>query len=355
MKIWDLYILRTFISYLIVFLVGFVLLFILVDLIDNLDKFIDNKAKLVDIIKYYGLFLPYIAIFVLPIASVTSCGVCCGISSRNREIISLENSGITRARASKPIIFSGILLSIIVLFLVNLVIPNANKSRNRFKAERIMKRKGLSKRAIENVIYQGEKGVLVFISQFDPQQNAGKGVSIQIFDENRLKERYDSDRFHFSGNNIILEKGFKRIFTENSESIAVFDKFVMKLKLPSEIFEKQLSSEEMTTPKLLEFIRKTRSWGFIPLRELVDLYIRFSFPFANLILLLLTSQISLKLRKYSIFSGLGYSFLISFLYYSAVRAGQALGYDGAFSPLFAALAPTIIFFISGLILYLKPD
>ncbi len=353
MKIWDKYISKNFFSYFIVFLIGVVFLYIIVDLIENLDKFIDNKARPIDIFKYYSLYIPYIVIFVLPIVCVISCGVCCGIITRNREIIALENGGVSRARAGISIIVLGFLLSIIVLILANLVVPNANRKKNQFKSERILKRKTVSQRTLENVIYQGEKGVIVFIRHYQVKSNRGEGISIQILENNRLKERYDADSFSFRGNFVVLGNGFKRIFAGEIESTSVFKKYTLKLKLPSDVFERALSSDEMTTSHLVEFIRKNRSWGFVPLREQVDLYIRFSFPFSNLILLLITLPLSLKHRRYSIFSGIGYSFIILFLYYSSIRAAQALGYDGALKPIAAGIGPSIIFLLIGMILYKK--
>ena len=68
MKILDKYILRNFWGTLIFSLMAFCLIFIIVDLIGYLDKFIDRNVPYVAIVKYYLYYLPYIIVLSFPVA-----------------------------------------------------------------------------------------------------------------------------------------------------------------------------------------------------------------------------------------------------------------------------------------------
>ena len=79
MKKLDLYLLRQFISILGMSLLGFLCVFIIVDLIENLDRYIDNKMPWKIVLQYYGYSLPYFINIALPmsmmIATVFSIGI----------------------------------------------------------------------------------------------------------------------------------------------------------------------------------------------------------------------------------------------------------------------------------------
>lgn len=353
MKIWDKYILKRFILYFVLFFWVLVFLFVLVDAVDNLDKFIDNRANPGDVVRYYLFYLPYIFAFVMPIVSVLSGGLAFGQASKDREILSLENGGVSKVRAGAPVLIAGLIISLVVLVGANTFVPCSNRLKNEVKTERIMKGRRNPQRSFDDIVYQGKRGIIVFLRHYEPWRNYGENASVQFFKDDKLVKRYDAEHFSFDGENLVLRDGFMRIFTEENETTMMFKIKSIPLNLPAELLKKRTTTDEMGSFELMDFIRKMRDWGFVPLKEQVDLYIRFSFPFASFILLLFGIPFSLKYRRFGLFIGVGYTLLISFVYYSAVRAGQALGYDGTFSPAFAALAPNIIFLFAGIVFYFK--
>ena len=70
---------------------------------------------------------------------------------------------------------------------------------------------------------------------------------------------------------------------------------------------------------------------------------RFAFPFSNVILILLGSQLAARRRR----SGLAVSFAvaigIAFLYYGTIRIGEALGMNDTIPPLPAAWLGNAVF------------
>lgn len=60
LKIIDIYVTKQFLQMIIFGLIAFILIFILVDLMENLDDFIDQRVSLSIILKYYLYFSPEI-------------------------------------------------------------------------------------------------------------------------------------------------------------------------------------------------------------------------------------------------------------------------------------------------------
>ncbi len=58
MKKIDRYILSQFLNLLLVSIFGFIILFVLVDYVENIDKFIDSKIPINAIISYYFYSIP---------------------------------------------------------------------------------------------------------------------------------------------------------------------------------------------------------------------------------------------------------------------------------------------------------
>jgi len=75
----------------------------------------------------------------------------------------------------------------------------------------------------------------------------------------------------------------------------------------------------------------------------VDLHLKASFPFANLLLVFLGVPLGVIRRGSGKAIGFGLSLLVSFLYYSTVRAGQVLGREEVLPPLAAAWLGNVLF------------
>jgi lipopolysaccharide export system permease protein len=90
--------------------------------------------------------------------------------------------------------------------------------------------------------------------------------------------------------------------------------------------------------------------------ELVDLYTKISFPFANFIILLFCvplATVSMRSKYRGMIFLLG--ILICFLFLTVLRISQSLGYNEVLSPFAAAWLPNIIFGLAGGVFVLKAE
>ena len=101
MTVLDKYILRKFIINLLISIGAFVIIFLVVDLIENIDKFIDRDASVSTVFLYYLYYIPYIINLTLPVSMLLACLFTLGSMSQNNEIV------LKKLRAS---VFTGFLL-----------------------------------------------------------------------------------------------------------------------------------------------------------------------------------------------------------------------------------------------------
>ena len=79
-------------------------------------------------------------------------------------------------------------------------------------------------------------------------------------------------------------------------------------------------------------------------------FLKISFAFTNLIVVLFGIPLTVLKTKNSLSFGIGSSVLVIFCYYAFIKFGQTLGYNGIINPLLSAWLGNIIFTIGGLIL-----
>ena len=75
----------------------------------------------------------------------------------------------------------------------------------------------------------------------------------------------------------------------------------------------------------------------------VDLHLKLAFPLICVIVVMIGGAMSTRYRMQGAALGFGLAVAISFLYYGVMRAGQALGHNGALPPYVAAWSADVLF------------
>ncbi|PIU54707.1 MAG: LPS export ABC transporter permease LptG, partial [Deltaproteobacteria bacterium CG07_land_8_20_14_0_80_38_7] len=76
-------------------ILAFIAIYILVDTVENIDKFIDSKLELKYIALYYAFYLPYIVVLTLPVAMLLATMFSLGRLVGDNEITAMKASGIS--------------------------------------------------------------------------------------------------------------------------------------------------------------------------------------------------------------------------------------------------------------------
>lgn len=355
MRIHDRYILGDFWRNIAIALVAFTVIYITVDINEEISTYIDNHVRILDIVLYYLFKIPWILVLIMPVAILLATVFSLGKLSRQNELTAFISSGTSLMRVAAPIIVSALLMSFAVMIFGEFVIPETNRRSQKIKHVDIDKQaEEEGARWRENVHYQGEHGRTYYAERYDLMLKSFTNVIVHEYTGSSLHRRIDAKKAFWDGSQWVFVDGALREFTGQGEKITTFAKIAMK-ELPErpEDFEKEdVDPEEMNFRMLRSYINKmVRSGGPVD-KYLVDLYFKFSFPFTNLIFAVIGAALASAKRKPSMATGFGLTLMISFTYYGVLKIGQALGHSGVIAPLFGAWIGNVIFIvIGGVLLY----
>jgi lipopolysaccharide export system permease protein len=108
-------------------------------------------------------------------------------------------------------------------------------------------------------------------------------------------------------------------------------------------------SREMSYAELQTYIQKIQSAGYDATRYLVDLYSKLSYPFLNLIMVLIGIPFALKTgRSGGVAISIGISVMIGFAYGVTFYIFLSFGKSGILSPFLSSWIPTLLFGLAGI-------
>ena len=355
MRIHDRYVLRSFWRNILIGILAFVIIYVTVDINEKIDNFLDNHAKVEDIVSYYLFLIPWIVLLVTPVAVLLATIFTLGKMSRQNELTALISSGVSLVRTSAPILILSFVISLMVMAFGETVVPFTNRRAERIKLVRIEKTKeSPSKRFKKNLHYQGEENRVYYADRYDIKLKMMTNVVLQEYRGSSLVRRIDAKKAIWDGKKWVFLNGAIREFSADEEKVTPFNRIELpELKEKPEDFAKEdIDPEDMNYIELKDYIDKVRRAGGPVEKYLVDLHFKISFPFTSFIFAIIGTALSSAKRKPTMATGFGLTLVISFTYYGVLRIGQALGHSGTIHPFFGAWMGNILFIlIGGFLLY----
>lgn len=349
----DRYVLKQFILTALFALAAFMIIFVVVDMMENLDDFLDRSAGIGLIATYYCYFLPEIIKLMIPVAMLLSALFTTGRLSTFNELTALKSSGMSLYRFMAPFLVFSLLVSGASIYFNGWVVPYATGKK--LELARNYFQKNLEFVSKSNMVMQDSPTRILSIGTFDDAHGVAQRVSVQDFDPKDptvLLGRYDAAemRWDTSRRAWVLFNGAERRFDGGKEILHKFDVQPLGgLNFSTEdIRRKQEKPDEMNYTDLQRFIDNQRRAGQDVARWLVDFHSKTAFPVASLIVVLFGVPFSSVKRR----SGLGVEFGIAlgvcFIYMIFLKVSQAFGYDGDLDPLLTAWMANIIFLAAGI-------
>ena len=352
MKILDRYLVKQFLQTLLFALLAFILLFIVIDMMENLDDFIDESVSGALIFQYYLVFMPEIIRLILPISVLLACLFTSGKMANLNELTAIKASGVSLYRYMAPFLITAIIISAFTVYFSGYLVPMANK--HRVYIEQNFMKKGLV-RFGNNIFFQDDPNRIVTISYFDVAAGQANQVSIQEFsptDKTRIISRTDELRMKYNPNNNDWEmyEAIQRKFTDQGESLQKFH--ILEFKdlnfKPQDVIKKQRKLDEMTLTDLKNFANEQLRTGNDPTPTMIEYHSRIAFAFSSIVVVLFGLPISTNKRRGGLSIQLGINLLITFLYLVFMKISQAFGKSGVLNPLLTAWFANFIFLIAAL-------
>src|SRR3954467_7206239 len=128
----DRYVVRQFLQTYFYCIAGFISIWFIFDVSDNISTFLDQRISRTLIFKYYLTQLPQILVILLPVALLLALLFSLGRMSRANEIVSMLTAGVSVPRVVVPLLFIGLLTTGVTLALNYSLAAHAELARKNF-------------------------------------------------------------------------------------------------------------------------------------------------------------------------------------------------------------------------------
>ena len=362
LKTLDRHVLREFLLYLLLGLCAFIGIYLIVDLFEKIDTFVDHRADTAAIFSYYLYSLPVILLQVLPVAMLLASVLAFGQLRKFNEITAMQSCGLSPLRITGPVLIVGLLISGGSFLLSEMVVPQAYARREETLEVTIKQKRPEASAERSDIDYIGRGGRIYVAKRFDPRVPVLAEVSIQQRGSGearaRLWRRVDAlEALWTPGGFLEMRNGTVRIFQGETETMAAFRRYgdSRLVEQPDEFMRVENDPFSMSRSQLSDYIGRIREGGASVSKYLVDYHLRVAFPMVNFIMVLLGTCLSLRIMRGTVALGFGITISLGFIYYGFLRVGQALGYAGDLSPLLAAWMGNLAFGLLGGILFWRTN
>jgi lipopolysaccharide export system permease protein len=348
----DWYIIKKFLGTFFYAISLIILIVIIFDFSERIEKFIENKAPVYDILfVYYLNFIPYFVNLFSPLFTFIAVIFFTSRLAFNTEIIAMLSAGISFRRLLLPYMISAVVLAIISIYLSNVLIPDANRKRIDFENTYIKPVKQFQERNIHLQIRPGE---FVFLESFNERINTGYKFALEHIADGELTYKLLAERAEFidststwSFRNYYIRK-INELGEELSSGIRMDTVIFLK---PGDFIQNLHEIETMNFRELQGFIDNERLKGSENIRfYLVEKHKRIAFPFATLVLTIIGVALSSRKVRGGIGLHLGMGLLLSFSFILFMQISTTFATNGNLPAALAVWIPNIVYAILGLYL-----
>ncbi len=359
MPILTQYWIREFIKFFLIIQTIVMSIFISVDYLTNMDKFLKSGISLLDAFGYVLLKTPFMFVQLTPAGTVLAVVTVFGLMNRNNELMALRAGGISVYYLVKPAVLTGIALAFMMIFLGETVVPLTMSKANHIKYSVLKKNRNIYS-VRENLWIKGE-GSIYHFRYVNPRDKTLSGITLTWLNrEFGVIRRVDARSASFDSTKEVwhLEKVLEQTFDPNGQSdIKNYDDLEIELEFKPEDFKAVVKkSNEMSFAELASHIRKVQREGYDATTYKVDLYGKTAFPFICLIMSIMGAATGMRrMVKENLPLGIGIGIAASFFYWFIYGFFISLGYGRMLHPFVSAWATNFIYLFIALIYLLNSE
>lgn len=350
-KMLDRYIIRQFLGTFFSAITLILLVSVVFDINEKIDKLQNPDCPLYEIIfDYYVNFVPYYGNMFAPLFVFISVIFFTTQMAQKTEIVAILSGGISFQRLLRPYLFSAGIIALLTFLLASYVIPPGNKVRNDFQNKYI---KNKAETYAENIRMEMSPGEFLFLSSYNAGSKTGYNLAIDHFEEGTLRRRLVADRttydtlyhWHLTDYHLIH-------FGEATDTIMRGSELDTIINIsPGDFLVWAGDAENLTTPQLRAQIEKQRQRGAANVKFFeIELHKRIAAIPAAFILTLIGVSLSSHKRRGGMGLSMAVGLSLSFTYILFMTVSATFAISDVMSPFMAAQLPNIIY--AGIALYL---
>ena len=349
MTILDRYIGRVWIQLLALCLSGFVSIYLVIDMIENIPRFLRAGGSAGNIIEYFIWKFPEMISRTASFSILMATLLTLGMLSRDSEIIAMRSCGVSLLRISIPMVTLGFIASILLLINAELILPHSY-ARTQLIHRVYIEKKGARLAFKRNNIWFRSKSMILQAHLFEPDKQTLREVIVWTVDGdmNPVTRIEAATAVYREGRwtlNSVVLKNFQ------SSGYATSSAKSMAMDLNLKITDLQVldgDADNMSIRTLNDYAENLRRGGYKAYRYLTLMHTKIASPFAALIMVLLGIPFALRnSRSGGITMGIGASIGIGFAYFVVNAVLLSYGRSGVLTPVIAAWGANFLFMLGG--------
>ena len=357
MTILDRYVLQKFLTPFLYCFCGFIAIWFIFDLSDNLQDFIQGKAQFPVLLEYYASQIPQIILICVPIGTLLALLYSLTAMSRSNEIISMIGAGLSVTRILVPLMFVGLILTGVTGWFNYEGAPHAAAIRKQMLRD-IKRGEKWEVRLLGHLFRNREQRRTWFVRKIivDKQELQ----DLQILQQNEqgdiLRQWYargadynpELKQWKLTFARYVEMNPAGEIVKSEMHNSIVIDGWS---ETPWRISSSAMEADFLSIPELQDYLRYNSDFPEIRLAPFrANLEYRWALPCVCLVVIFLAAPLGIVYSRRGILGGVAMAIGLFFLLVFVSSLCVALGKGGRVSPFVAAWVPMIAFFIIGLLL-----
>lgn len=352
MKILNAYILKELTKIIFICVLIFSTIYIIIDIVQKIDKLMESAVGNVVIIKYFAFKMPFIIVQMVPPAALLSIIIFISIMKKKNEIIAIKACGIDVFSVAKVMLLYGLFLTLFVFLASEYIVPYTNSKTNNIWNYEVEKRSSGHFYGRDQIWYRAQNRIY-WIKHYDYYDKTLLGATFYFFDDDfRVIKKVDGNKGVWEKDQWIIEDGVLQYVDEYGDyKFDRFDEYVLDIpETPETFFKEMKDSEELSFFKMREFAEQMRLEGYDNTKYLVDMHLKVAYPLIIVIMTMIGLSVPLMQRRVRIPLSVMAGILVSFLYMAALGFSRSLGLSGVFPPLISAWFANLLFLMLGVYL-----
>ncbi len=355
MKLLDRYMLKQYLRTFFFIMLTFICIFLLVDLVQKIAQFLDNKMTFAEVLHYYWLMIPWMLHWCFPVSALLAVVFFFGQSNKFNELTAMKVSGLSLYRLALPFLIFGFCLSVFsFLFEDRVVVPAQHEVTEFVQNNMKLTNRSYDQKIHRQVYFQLPDHQVFTIRRYNIVNGRGRYAGLHKVIDGKIVERKDAPHIRWleDEEKWLLLKVQHRIFDGDDVKFFKRDSLILDLDVsPKELRQKSVKPENMTFRQLRGFIDRSKQLGMETMRWETNLYFRVAMNFACFIVILIgIPLVTFQTRSSGYGGGVATSLVLLFTFYVFLTFGKVLGVAGVMDPFWAVWMPNIFFAVVGIAL-----
>ncbi len=353
MKLFDLYILKKFLTTFFFSVLIMVVVIVVVDYTEKSDDFLRHNLSLGQIFSEYFInFIPFMISTLSPILVFISVVFITARMASHSELIAMFASGMSFARIMVPYLLGAVILGALTFWLVGWIIPDAAKTKVAFEIKYLQSPYYFDSR---DVHFKVNDSTYFYLQSYNNKSQVGYRCTIEKVRDGKLLEKLSTNRMQWNSD---IEKwsitDYKLYtFVNGKEEVSFGGTMDTVLNIYPRHFESTHSLHEaMTLQELDEYIEEqlNRGIGNVAVYQ-NEKHERYAYPFAMIILTIMGVTVAARKSRQGSGAQIAAGFLLAFVFILFVIMSRSIGRAGSMEPMLAAWLPNIVFSCVAAIMY----